>query len=118
VQITDKKFLTMLAKDFLAGELTTREFVEQVADSRIATEEENITTYLASREDVKVGQLLRAWWEGVVFDTNWEGYGHDERVAVNKWLGDMVHAEELMLAPTPSDPDTDRSKGGAVPDGA
>ena len=117
--IPNKKFLTMIAKDFIAGELTDKEFLEQAMSIQFAGTEGEFDQFVGTLDDATLGKLFRRFWEGMTYDTSWEGYSPEERFTVLKACTDMkVCYENGINDDAPGDGDGDRSKGGAVPDGA
>jgi hypothetical protein len=117
-QITDKRFLMQLFKDLSEGDLTAKEVVEQIADMQQSLEEQPIEAFFMKTDDATLGKLLRTVFVASVYDVGWEGYTRSDRASIMRWLADLKICLDNGILETPIDADTDRSKGGAVPDGA
>lgn len=114
--VSNKKFLLQLFRDLLEGDLTEREVVEQIVDMQQSLEEQPIEEFFEKTDDATLGKVLKATFIGSVYDVGWEGYTHSDRASILRWLADLEICYKNGILDV--DPDTDRSKGGAVPDGA
>ena len=116
-RVSNKSYLLTLCKDFAQGDLTEKEFMEQVAEIRYMGETESFEQFMTTLDDATLGKLFRRVHEGTVHDTNWEGYSHEDSFVVMRYWNDMRICYENGINDD-VEADSDRSKGGAVPDGA
>jgi hypothetical protein len=105
-----------LFKDLAEGDLTAKEVVEQIVDMQHSLEERPIEAFFEKTDDATLGRLLRTVFVASVYDVAWESYTFTDRSAIMRWLADLEICYKHGILD--ADPDTDRSKGGAVPDGA
>jgi hypothetical protein len=98
VIITDVKYVEQLIKDYTKGDLTLKEFVEQVAEVKNGEGYESKMLEFVEKSSIeKIGHVFKEHTIATIVDCNWEGYQESERVAIVRYWEDILTAVENGL---------------------